>query len=501
MAGTHEGNGAETASEIAEDRIDNQLTLERGFTFRSAFALAFADVSPIVSVFTVFGLLIAICGPGFWLAMPLVLGGQMLIAGVFGEVSSRLPLAGSVYQWSKYLVGARYGWFAAWSYIWGLTIALATLTYGGAGFLFAVFNVNAPSHYQQAWLAVALVVVGSVINVTGRKVLKYFFYVSIAAEVLSSVVLGTILLVRYRVNPISAIIHSTGSLHGAAFVTGPFLAAIAVAGWSFLGFDAAGSVAEEVENPGRAVPKAIVLSLFAVGMVVLYASFALTIAVPDLPKVLSGQDLSPLATTLQVHLGSGVARFYQLLFLVGFMASFMAVQAAVTRCIWANARDRVLPGHQFLVKLTKHEKLPYNAVIVTGIVAAALPFINSPKIYGMLINFTSAGFFFSYALPVFGAAWVRARGRWQAGPWSMGAWGPFVTYAASVWLVVEIINILWPRAELYGAGFLAWSVIYMVLGLAVVGGLLSSWIFRDGGVHVRQGDLLNVEGFAGDSPA
>jgi amino acid transporter len=485
-----------TTAEIAEDRVDNQLTLERGFTFRSAFALAFADVSPIVSIFTVFGIMIALAGAGFWLAMPIVLCGQLLVAAVFGDVASRFPLAGSVYQWSRYLVNPRYGWFTAWAYIWGLTIALATLTYGGAGFLLGVFNVSAPTHYEQAWLAVALVVFGSGMNVAGRKILKYFFYCSIVAEVLSSVVLGVILLIGYRVNPLSSLFHSAGGFHGGAFITGPFLAAIAVAGWSFLGFEAAGSVAEEVKNPSREVPKAIFYSLLAVGSIVLFASFAITLSVPDIGKVLAGQDLSPLTTTLSVHLGSGVARLYQFFFLVGFMASFMAVQAAVTRCIWASARDRVLPGHTVLIKLTKHEKMPYNAVIFTGIVAAALPFINSPKIYGMLINFTSAGFFISYALPIFGAAWVRSQGRWENGNWTLGKWGSLITYVATGWIILEVVNILWPRANLYGPGFLQWSVIYMVGGLAVIGAALSAWVFRDGGVHTRQGELENIEDFS-----
>lgn len=485
--------GVESPKEIAEDSVDNQLTLERGFSFRAAFALGFADISPIVSIFTVFGIMIALSGAGFWLAMPIVLAGQLLIAAVFGDVASRFPLAGSVYQWSRYLVNTRYGWFTAWAYIWGLTIALATLTYGGAGFIFGVFNVTSYTHYDQAWLAVGLVVFGSAMNIAGRKILKYFFYFSIAAEVLSSVVLGTILLIGYRVNPVSALFHGAG---GGSLLNAPFLAAIAVAGWSFLGFEAAGSIAEEVENPSRQVPKAIFYSLLAVGSIVLYASFAITMSVPDIPKVLAGQDFSPLTTTLSVHLGSGVAQLYQFVFLIGFVASFMAVQAAVTRCIWANARDRVLPAHQVLIKLTKKEKIPYNAVIFTGIVAAALPFINSPRIYAMLINFTSAGFMISYALPVIAVAWTRSRGKWVEGQWTLGKWGAIVTYSATAWVILEVVNIVWPRASLYGPGFLQWSVLYMVGGLALLGAILSGWILRDGGVHTRQGELENIEDFS-----
>ena len=493
MAEDHKHHGVETPQEIAEDKADSHLTLERGFNFKTIFALSFSDVSPIVSIATVFGLILAICGAGFWTAMPIVLGGQLLVAAVLGDVASKYPLAGSVYQWSRYLVNPRYGWFTAWAYIWGLTLALATLTYGGAGFLFGIFGNDSPSHTQLAVVALLLAAFGSGLNIAGRKILKYFFYFSIAAEVICSVVLGTILLVAYRVNPISAIFHSAGGTHGSAYLTGPFLAAIAVAGWSFLGFEAAGSVAEEVNKPAREVPKAIFFSLLAVGLIICYISLAFTIAEPNIGDVLSGKTLSPIAATLTAHFGSGVARGFQILFLVGFVASFMAVQAAVSRCIWANARDRVLPAHRFLIKLTKHEKLPYNAILFTGVVAAAIPFINSPKVYGMLINFTSAGFMLAYALPVFGAVWVRSRGKWTPGPWTLGKWGVLITYAAAVWLIFEVTNVMWPRAELYGSGWLAWSVIYMAGGLAILGLLLNLWIYRDGGVHVRQGVLEGIE--------
>jgi amino acid transporter len=466
------------------------VTLKRGFTFRSAFSLAFADVSPIVALYTVFSLCVALAGVAFWWAFPIVLGGQLLVAAVFGEVSSRWPLAGSVYQWSRHLIGPRYGWFTAWAYIWGLTIALAALAYGAAGFLLGAAGATAPTHTTQALVALALVAFGSALNIAGRIFLKIFLGLSIAAEVIGSIGLGTLLLVKYQVSPLSALVHSAGTAHGAAWLTGPFLAAIAVVGWSFLGFESAGSVAEEVHDPARNVPKAIFFALLAVGVVVLYSGLALNLAVPDVGAVLAGQVPDPIGATLTAHLGSGAARGFQVLFLFGFLASFTAVQTAVSRCIWANARDRVLPGHAFLVKVSRGERLPYNSILVTAVVAAVLPFISTSKVYAVLISFTNAGFYTAFALPVFGAAYVRMRGRWQAGPWSLGRWGALITNVAALWLIAEIVNIAWPRAELYGPGYLAWSVLLMMGILAVTGLAINAWVFRDGGRHTRQGALV-----------
>jgi amino acid transporter len=483
---------------MADDAIitkdaDSSLTLKRGFTFRSAFSLAFADVSPIVALYTVFSIVVALAGLGFWWAFPIVLAGQLLVAAVFGDVSSRWPLAGSVYQWARYLVGPRYGWFTAWAYIWGLSIALAALAFGAAGFLLAALGVNGATHLTTSLVAVALVIFASALNTAGRIFLKIFLGLSIAAEVIGSVGLGTLLLVRYRVNPISSLFHTAGAAHGGAWFSGPFIAAIAVVGWSFLGFESAGSIAEEVSEPARNVPKAIFFSLLAVGAVVLYSGLALDLAVPHIGAVLAGTVPDPIGTTLATHLGTGPARAFEVLFLLGFLASFTAVQSAVSRCIWANARDRVLPGHAFLVKLTKNERLPYNAILVTAVIAAVLQFISATKLYTVLINFTNAGFYTAFALPVLGAAYVRLRGEWNPGPWSLGRAGNLITYVAAIWLLAEIVNIAWPRASLYGDGVLRWSVLLMMGVLGLVGAALNLWVFRDGGRHTRQGELVITE--------
>src|SRR4051794_25825126 len=79
--------------------------LNQGFTFRSAFSLAFADISPIVALYAIFTLGLFAAGPAFFWAFSLVLAGQLLVAAVFGELSSRWPYAGSVYQWARHVHG------------------------------------------------------------------------------------------------------------------------------------------------------------------------------------------------------------------------------------------------------------------------------------------------------------------------------------------------------------------------------------------------------------
>jgi len=165
---------------------------------------------------------------------------------------------------------------------------------------------------------------------------------------------------------------------------------------------------------------------------------------------------------------------------VGFTASLIGVQAAVTRAIWASARHKALPGSGLLGKLSGREHLPRYAIGLTVIIAGSLLFISTSKIYALLLSFGNAGFYISYALPVVGAAYLRWRGRWTPGEFSMGRWSSPATYVAAVWITLEAINIAWPR-PIFGVWYLNWGLLIMTGVLGVVGVLVSARVFRPGG--------------------
>ncbi|MDT7669565.1 MAG: hypothetical protein QOC74_2348 [Pseudonocardiales bacterium] len=442
--------------------------LNQSFTFRSAFALAFADVSPIVALYAIFGLGLFAAGPAFFWAFPVVLIGQLLVAGVFGELSSRWPFAGSVYQWATHLRGSRWGWAAAWSYIWGLTVALATLAYAGGGFLLAVFGVDSPTRVQSVAVALALLVLGTVTNMIGRRLLKVMVAASIICEIVGSVGLGTALLF-YRVNPVHALFDGFGTQGGGSWLGGPFLIAMAYVGFSFVGFEAAGSIAEEVERPERNVPKAIILSLLCVGLVVMYTSAALLLATPNLAQVVAGGSGDPVTATLTAHFGNAIVKPLLIMFVIGFVSSFLAVQAAVSRAVFGSARDGGLPGARLLAKLTGRERLPVNAIGLVALVAAVVLLLAGSQIYTVLVNMATVGFQIAFAVPVVGAALTRLRGDWVPGPFNLGRWGAPVTYIASLWLVFETVNIVWPRPAQGVPWYVTWGMLLMTALLAAAG--------------------------------
>ena len=471
-------------AEIAPDQAiapDLSHTPVRDFTLRSAFALAFSDVSPIVGIYSVFGIGLVAAGPAFFWGFPVVLIGQLAVTGVFGDLVSKWPFQGSVYQWARELFGARYGWFANWAYIWGLTIALATVALFAAEFFGPAIGLKSLTQTETSLLAVGILLFGSIANMIGSKFLRGLLYVSMTAELISSLGIGIALLFFKRTHSFSFLFSGAGTAHGAGWLIGPFLTIVAFIGFSFVGFESAGSIAEEVKGARHVLPKAISLSLLAAGLLVMFATLGLILALPDLGAVLSLKDTNPIATTLETRLGSGTGRALLVMLTIGFTASMIAVQAAVSRAIWASARARELPLHGLLSRLTGPERLPRHVIALTGIVAGALTFIHNPNAFTLLLSGATAGFFVSYALPVVAAASTRLRGGWTPGPVSMGKAAATVTYFAAAWMIAEIVNIAWPRNTYAGVWYLNWGIVLAIVVLGALGVVVSAFVFRRGG--------------------
>ncbi|WP_416966817.1 APC family permease [Streptomyces sp. 4F14] len=435
--------------------------LKKEFTLRSAFTIAFVFISPIVAIYGVFALVLMSAGPAGWWAFPIVLVGQLFVAGVFAQLASRWPLEGSVYQWSRLLAGEHYGWFAGWAYMWSLMVAVAGGSYYVASFLPVILGTDPFGSTTKVLVAIAVTAVVTGLNAAGPKAVKAFAVLSLTAEVVGSVVLGAILLIGHRNQPWSVVFDTAGTAaaDGGNWVWTGLFAAVGFVGWAFVGFESAGAIAEEVVDARRNVPKAIVASLVAIGAVVLFSGLALVLAVPDMRAVVAGTVQDPTAETAQAAMGSGVTKPLFVLIVIGFIASALAAQTSASRIIWSFARDEVLPASGRLAALTRRGQYPLTAVLTAGAVSVAVLCAGvSARFYNTLVSFSTGGFFIAFAMPVVALLVHRVRGRWVSGPVTLGRWGYPVTVVAAVWVVFELVNIVWPRSP-----HLPWYENYAVL--------------------------------------
>ncbi len=180
----------------------------------------------------------------------------------------------------------------------------------------------------------------------------------IAAEVVASVGIGLALLLVFREQDLSIFGDTLGAeaLSGGSVVAG-LLAALAVGGWVFIGFDVCVAAAEETRDAARHVPRAIWIALLSVGALVILNALAVTLAHPDPAAIVAGADVDPVTTAVVSSFGSWSAKPFAAVVLVAFLACGMAAQALTARTIYSIARDDVLPASRFL----RTRRPPQNA--------------------------------------------------------------------------------------------------------------------------------------------
>src|SRR5689334_8955562 len=98
-------SGDDAGDKLAQ-KLGYRPELARTLSLFENFGIAFCYISPVVGVYSLFGYGLSTAGPAFVWGIPIVAFGQMLVALVFAEVGSSVPLAGALYQWGKILVGA-----------------------------------------------------------------------------------------------------------------------------------------------------------------------------------------------------------------------------------------------------------------------------------------------------------------------------------------------------------------------------------------------------------
>src|SRR6266481_4685982 len=269
-------------------RFGYKQELKRSLGVFSSFAVAFAYISPSTGIFALFFLGLTTVGGVFIWSWPIVAAGQLLVALGFAELSSHYPVAGSVFQWTKYLAGKTYSWFNGWIYLFAgiLTVASVCATLPFA--LIPAFNNMgwnlANNHSNQRWVAVITLVAITVLNIFGVRLVAIVNNTGVLFEILGMVVFAFILALFHHHQSASVVFDSGGQ----SVTTGTFLIAMFMSLYVIYGFDTASTLAEETRNPRTEAPKAVlgsVIGAFVIGAVFL---FACLLAIPNLPAAIKG---------------------------------------------------------------------------------------------------------------------------------------------------------------------------------------------------------------------
>jgi amino acid transporter len=447
--------------------------LERRLRIFDNVAIGFAGISPVVGLYAVVLVGTLVAGPAWVWVLPVALAGQCLLLAVYAELASEFPVTGGAYQWSRRLMGGSYGWFAGWVAVCAYAVANTTVAYLGAPWALTLLGIEVTAN-AIVLTGMVLVIVCAVTGAIGIGVLSRVIKAGIAAEVVASVGIGLALLLVFREQDFSILTDTLGAeaLSGGSVAAG-LLAALAVGGWVFIGFDASVGAAEETRDAARHVPMAIWIALLSVGVLVILNGVAATLAHPDPAGVVAGEDVDPVTTAVVSSFGSWSTKPFAAVVLIAFLACGMAAQAVTARTMYSMARDGVLPGSR-LLRSVDRRRAPIGAIAVTAVIACLglLLGLDSAAV-GSLIAFGTAAIYVAFLLTALAALIARVRGTWKpAGRIQLGRAGLVVNVLAVGWLSFEAVNIAWPREALAPPGapvYQVWAAPLVLALIAVVG--------------------------------
>src|SRR5690242_19464096 len=489
--------------------------LDRSLGLFSSFAAGFSYISIMTGVFELFFFGFGSGGPAFIWTWPAVFVGQFLVALCFAELAGQYPLAGSVYQWSKQIAKPFTSFFGGWILTVGSVVTLAAVAVAyqvvapqiWSGFEIIgssadIGSVATPGGAKNALLlAAALVVFTTVINMVGVKTMARINNFGVFAELVGVTLLIILLAAHIRRGP-GVIFDTFGLGKGYPFgYFGAFLVAGLMSAYVMYGFDTAGSLAEETRDPRKNAPPAILRALAAAGLAGLLVILFGEMSVPDIHAKALGT--SGLPYLVKATLGTTVGNLFLIISLIAITVCSLAVHAGGIRMIFTMGRDNRLPFATAIAKVHGKSKTPLIPSIVIGVITIALLVLNvgNQRAFFVLTSVAIIMFYIAYMCVTVPLLIARVRGKWPTpdhGPYfSLGRWGLPVNVLAVIFQTIVMINLAWPRAQVYGNDkwYYQWGAFVFVGLLGGVGAVYYLVALRG-----RPAAVL-AEHRAGDEPA
>ena len=359
------------------------MTTEKSSTLRKAglFYLVFVMFSYTTG--GPFGLedMVTTSGPGITLLYLLILPFFWCIpvSLVSAELTTAMPVEGGFYRWSRAAFGDFWGFLAGW-WNWSASFLLG----GAYAVLFADYLTNYLAHYfAQTWwehylISLALIALLTWINIRGIEMVGQ---VATALEIFIFVPVMTMIVIALRQwhqNPF----HPWVVPHQATFKV--FGVGLALGLWLYSGYEQLSTVAEEVENPQKAYPRAL-----AVVVPLSIAAYFL----PTLAGLASAGNWERWHTgffsdAARMIGGPWLGTWMTLAAMIGNVALLNSTILTTTRMPFAMAEDGYLP--QILTRKHARYGTPALAIIASCVIYALLAWQSLGQLISVYIWLRSA---------------------------------------------------------------------------------------------------------------
>jgi APA family basic amino acid/polyamine antiporter len=366
-------------------------------------------------VFAAFGPAARAAGAGLLIGLVLAAVIAYCNATASAQLAAVYPTSGGTYIYGRERLGPWWGFAAGWGFLIGKTASCAAMA-----LTVASYALPGP-WWAQRIIAVAAVAALTALNYRGvtktatlARILVVCTLIALAAVVIGIAVAGA------QVSNLSGA--------GAWSSTTPYgvLQSAGLLFFAFAGYARIATMGEEVRDPARAIPKAIIIALAIAVVVYLFVGVAALLAAG--PQRLA-RGAAPLSEALRA---AGAAPLVPVVAVGGALASLgalLALIAGIGRTTLAMARNRDLPG--WLAAVHPRYQVPHHAEIALGVIVGVLA--ATVDLRGV-IGFSSFGVLIYYAIANASAyTQPRAQRRWPRALNVIGVAGCLLLVATLPW--------------------------------------------------------------------
>jgi len=231
------------------------------------------------------------------------------------------------------------------------------------------------------------------------------------------------------------------------FNSGGLLRGTSIAVLTYIGFDGISTLTDEAKDPGRSVPRAIVLTCLITGVL---ASIEVYVAQLVWPRGLAFPDLDTAYVYIAGRMGGPILfLIVNAALLLATIGSGMASQLGAARLLYAMGKDGALP-RRFFAAVDAKNSIPRNNVLLIGAICLAGAMVFSYQLGTELLNYGALLAFMGVNLASMIRGW-RHGGRTQWFPIliSFGGlvtcaflWynlGPLAKIAGTCWAAIGIL--------------------------------------------------------------
>jgi len=339
----------------------------------------------------------AALAPAAGAAGPALLIGLVLAAAIAycnaissARLAIRYPVSGGAYIYGRRRLGDFWGYLAGWGFVVGKIASCAAIA-------LTVGHYAWPAAPQA--VAVAAVIVVTVINYLGvqKSALVTRVIVGVVLTVLGAVAV-TVFTSGHSAEPAAAATPASvpGVLQSAALLF-----------FAFAGYARIATLGEEVREPTRVIPRAILIALSVA--VLCYGVVAVAVLSVLGPQRLAA-SAAPLVAAVEAAGAPALMPVVAATAVIAAVGSLLALLLGVSRTVLAMARDRYLPTS--LAAVHPRFGVPHRAELAVGAVVAVLAATVDLR---AAIGFSSFGVLVYYAIANAAAFTLRGSGGRAAG--------------------------------------------------------------------------------------